>query len=93
MYTIIDLVKQFDSNYRNSQAITSQAILAVILFIGAWGSWMNDRVYLLTFSLIAIIALIVGFTAQVSIYYSLGLCVLTVILALSQAELIRRGYA
>ena len=90
---ILDLVKVLDSPFRDSTAVASLAIVIVILFIGAYGSYKHDRSFLLTFALILIIAIVVGFLSSSALYASLGMNILLVVLALTQAELIRKGHS
>lgn len=89
---IIDLVDVINHSTKANQAIVTLSITVVILFVGAYGSYTHSRTYLLTFALVLIITLIVGFLAPNAPYSTLGTNVVMIVLAATQAELIRRGY-
>lgn len=87
----MNLIQVID-NSKDATAITSLTIVIVVLFIGAYGSFKNERNYLITFALILIIATIVGFVGKAAIYTSLGFNIVLIILALTQSEMLRRGF-
>lgn len=81
------------SEYSNkTQSMVAHIINLAIMFLGAYGSWLSNRIYLYVFALILLISTIVGSLA-VADYVSIGFIVILIILSLSQAELLRRGYA
>ena len=72
-------------------SIASHAIAIALQFLGAWGSYKNNRLYLLVFAVVMLVSIVVS-AFDVMVYSSLGFSLLVIILALVQAELIRRGH-
>lgn len=94
IFSIIDLIEVLGSKGSgDTKSIVSLSITVVVLFIGAYGSYIDKRAYLMTFALILVIALIVGFLSPSAAYGSLGTSIVAIVLAVCQSELIRRGYA
>lgn len=66
--------------------------LAVVFLLGLQGSYRHNRVHMLTFAIILGICFIVGFFGKNVFYASQGAGIALVILAVLQAELLRREY-
>lgn len=86
---MVNLIK---AQVRNNTAIVSAGISIAVVFLGAYGSSKHDRSLLMTFSVILIVATIVGFVSNVGLYLTLGMSIVLIILSLTQTELIKRGY-
>lgn len=88
----MDIVNALNATFFDNVFVAQTSITAVVLFLCAYGSFKHDRNYLITFALIIIIVIILNFFTAQYHFAPLGTSVVLLVLALLQAELIKRGY-
>lgn len=72
-------------------SVTAKCFAIGVIFLGFWGSYKNNVLYLLIFSVVLFVAVAVAFLRDH--YYIDALDLLVLILPVVQIVLIRKGYA